>query len=255
MNELMIHVERAVRPVRASLDRRLKMREELLAHRTLLHPTVLEIENQIAGLERQLATIPPRIAGPQSDAPVFGPPPEPPPVQTPSVEWPGPPPSRVVDAKTAEEHTAAVEEFWTLKKVAEQAASHYEQLAQVERQAWEQQCQTPGIRLQTASGGQVEPVRGRSGRLLLVMLTSALAMAAGVGMISSGFGVERPLRTAAEVEAKLSVPIVGTIVTGGPSGSVRHGWRQPVSSLGLMLYGIVLVFLCFGILLMAFGPT
>lgn len=32
MNELMIHVEKAVRPVRASLNRRLKMREELLAH-------------------------------------------------------------------------------------------------------------------------------------------------------------------------------------------------------------------------------
>ena len=237
-----------------------RRREDLLAHRTLLHPTVREIENQIAGLERRLATIPPRAAEPQSATPVFDPPPQkspplPPPVQTPSAQWPGPPPSRVVDGKAAVEHTAAVEEFWTLKKAAEQAASHYEQLAQVERHTWEQQCQTPAVRLQTAAGGQVEPVRGRSGRLLLVMLTSALAMAAGVGMICSGFGTERPLRTAAEVEAKLAVPVVGTIVTGGPSGSVRHGWQQPLGSLGLLLYGMVLVFLCFGILLMAFGPT
>ena len=32
MNELMVHVERAVRPVRARPARKLKMRQELLAH-------------------------------------------------------------------------------------------------------------------------------------------------------------------------------------------------------------------------------
>ena len=32
MNELMVHVERAVRPVRAGPARKLKMRQELLAH-------------------------------------------------------------------------------------------------------------------------------------------------------------------------------------------------------------------------------
>lgn len=236
-----------------------RQREELLAHRTLLHPTVLEIENQIAGLERRLATIPPRIAEPPPAAPLFGPPPElspvQPPAQTSSAQRSELSPSRVVDAKATEEHAAAAQEFRTLEKAAEQAASHYEQLAQVERQAWKQQCQTPAVRLQTAGVGQIKPVPGRSGRLLLVVLTSALAMAAGVGMISSGFGAERPLTTAAEVEAKLAVPVVGTIVTGGPSASLRHGWRQPLGSLGLMLYGGVLVFLCFGILLMAFGPT
>ena len=34
MNELMVHVERAVRPVRANPARKFKMRQELLAHLT-----------------------------------------------------------------------------------------------------------------------------------------------------------------------------------------------------------------------------
>ncbi len=73
-------------------------------------------------------------------------------------------------------------------------------------------------------------------------------------MISSGFSVEHPLRTASEVEAKLPIPVVGTIVTDGSSGGARHGWQQPLSRVGLTLYGVVLVLICVSILLMAFKP-
>jgi hypothetical protein len=239
----------------AEISELTRKREELLADLTPLHPTVLGIEDQITGLERRLATIPQRIAAPQSASPIFNPPLEPPPVQAPSVERSGPPPSQIVDTKTAEGHAAAAKDFWTLKRAAEQAAARYEELAQVERQAWQQQCQTPAVWLETAGVPQVGLAGDRSGRLLIVMLTSALAMAAGVGMISSGFSADRPLKTADEVEAKLSIAVVGTIPTGSPSDAVRRGWQQPLSGLGLTLYGVVLVFLCFGILLMAFRPT
>ena len=88
----------------------------------------------------------------------------------------------------------------------------------------------------------------------LVAWTAALAMAAGIGMISSGLGYDPTLNTADQVRAKLPIPVVGTIPAANQAAAAASRQRpKPVSGFGLIGYGMVLVFICLLILLTAFG--
>jgi len=245
-----------IHPETAELQRQLAELEQhrtlLLAQRTPLHPEVQEVDLRIAGLRQCLASISPQL-------------PEQPPEVLPAEEgptWGAPVAEDLSDTAESTEHVPAEElaaelaeaaqAFHSHKDALDRAEEEYDRLAEAKRRAWEAQISTPSIELELAQVGvPCQPADEPSGSVL-VALASALAVTFGVGLIWSGFDSDVPLATLAAVEAALPVPVVGTIPPMGPASTAPKKQSRRGGGLAKIIYGVLLIGICFGILVAVF---
>jgi hypothetical protein len=222
-----------------------KQRGGLLVKRTLLHPDVRGIEKKILDCRQALEQITRYLPGPDLAGPVIEAPPGSQPL--PKILPPGPVESPVespppLPGDASREHGAAVREFHVYKVAVDDAAEAYERLSLEERRARRRQYAPPGIELQLARVEESIQPADRSAGTMPVALVVALAMAAGVSMITSGLGNDPTLDTAEQVRARLPIPVVGTIPAANP-GAVEANRRRSnrLSGLALIGYGVGLV--------------
>jgi len=227
----------------AELEQR---RAQLLTDRTLAHPEVRHVDIRIAQLRERLASIPDqasddhREASPAAEAPA----PEPPAAQSLSGI-----PDGISPAEMVEQSAEAVEQFHALKEALDQARQEYDRLSEVKRRAWEAQHAIPNIELELAETSELCRPAEHSPQLLLTALAAALAVAAGVGLIKSGFDTDPPLTTREQAEAAVPVPIVGAIpATDSPSAGACQPRSRPTGGLTKIVYGVLLIAVCFGVL-------
>jgi len=162
----------------------------LLLECTPLHPSVQEIELRIADVQREMASIPPKIAQ------------EPPVVLPASILPPdGPDPAEVEAAREAVEH----------------AKQDWQQAHAMERAADRARNEELKVDLLAAEPLPALPAPPHANA---VMLGKALVIAAtsivGLGMISLGASLEPAVSSIAEVQALVPAPVVGVIPAAYP---------------------------------------
>lgn len=235
------------------LLRQRKMRFDLLQGTVQTHPRIRSLDDRIAELEQRLAITPRKIPELAVVRPL------------PDID------AAVEDARSTREPTtsqagaagrlarrqwaATLREYSSCQEAVRLAAGEYDRLVMLERRQWERKALLPGVQVHPAEMPE-EVARaahaGSSPRAVLLALASALAMAAGVAMISSGMESDPALCNAQEVESMLPAPLLGGIPSKSPFAS-----RPPTraaSGMTLLFYGMVLVMVCFGVLLALFGP-
>lgn len=238
-----------------------RRRADLLVDRTPLHPEVREIELRIDALTRQLSAIPRKTPGERAGRPPAAdraPDPQGPPQPTDPPPMTSPPLSDPVEPSPdplAPQPIAAAREFHTLKEAADRATEAYLQAVQLERRAWEQCQREPRIELDLA---QPSPAPTPPARLQLTLLWaalgSALAVTAGVGMISVGAAIQPPFRTVAQVRTALPVPIVGIVPETHPENRPQTPrLRFSLARTTLIVGGLGMIAGCLGLLLQAWG--
>lgn len=215
-------------------------RAEMLQSRTAEHPGVRDLELQLTRLNQQLAGLARQIPASQIPAkqlPTGG---------TPPREPVAPPPaSPAFDPHPlVAEDRAAAAHYLQLRQGVEQAEALVRQAIAAEPQ----RPQTAPAQPQVELASRCESLGPSSGdRLLWVALAAAVAMAAGVGMLSLGLA-DPPLGTVAEVEAALPLPVLGVIgVSATAARPVSSQFTRPLLLL-LLLSGLALVLACIGVL-------
>lgn len=217
------------------LDRR---RWELLVDRTPIHPEVQHVDAQIAQLREMLTNVPRWLPAPsghgvgrnemasqsplhqgQASAEQVKP--------VAPTSLPGPAP----EARAAEQLAAA--------RAAEvQARQNADRLAQLERRAWQQRQACPLVRVQPADRCQVfGETRGRSLPLVLFAGSLGLAMALGVALVALAVGRDPKLRTLAQLQAAIPVPVVGVVKLPPTPTSAKPD--RPAGSFPRLASGIV----------------
>ncbi len=185
----------------------------LLVQCTPLHPSVKQIELQIADVRRQMASIPPKMTPARSDAsPLAALPPD------------APAPGEIEEAQQ-------VVERWNEDLRQAQAA---ERAALTAR----------GEELQVDLFSAEPPPAPR--RATVAMLGKALVTATtsivGLGMISVGASMEPALSTLAELQAVVTAPIVGVIPATHPSRRrASSARRQRLARWGGVTAGLALL--------------
>jgi hypothetical protein len=213
----------------------ISQRDGLLANKTLLHPEVRRLENKILDCRQALEQMPrylpaADVAGPSIEPPAGRQPlPE---ILTPRPLESGPP----SPGQNSLEHEAAVGDFQAHKVALDDAAEAYERVCLAEREALRRQYPPPAIELQLATAGRDSAAAHRAPATMPAALMVALAMAAGVGMITSGLGNDPTLDTAQQVRAILPIPVAGTIPAANPGAAEAHR-RQSNPSSGFALIG------------------
>ncbi len=224
------------------LLRQRKMRSELALGTVHTNPRVRSLDDRIAELEQRLGATPREIPELEVVRPL------------PAI----PPPGEQVGSTrgpATSDTAAALREYSSFQETLRLAADEHDRLVLLERRAWERRALLPGLEVYPAempAGGARVVGRGPSPRAVLLALASALAMAAGVAMISSGVASDPALCNAAEVESMLPAPLVGGIPCRTPVAS-RPSTRA-AGGMTLLFYGMVFVMVCFGALLALFGP-
>ncbi len=234
-------------PEWVELGRQLKesqrRRDRLLSDRTPLHPLVQDAEMQIARLKHRLAQVAEQIfdegAGP-----------------APWEEEPATDASLQEDradafaGAAAKEFAEAVETYETQKTALDRAEQQYDHLGALERQALNEQFRIPNIKLELAETCEVGGPTGSSTQPLLLALMAALTAAVGAVLIS-GFGADQPLLTPDQVERVLSVPVVGSIPATEPLTEQRRASRRRTAGkLARAIFGVLLIAVCVGVLLL-----
>jgi len=228
-------------PLWLELDRErvaLEQRQaQLLVDRTPLHPEVQAVATQIAELREKQARVPRQVPDPSGR--VVAAPPKP------------------VQPTVVTEEPQVAGEVAALRVAVEQAKQNAARFAELERQASAQKLAVPQIDLQLAERchALTRPLTV-SLPLLLIALTSGLAIAIGVGMVLASLHRSHPVRTLAELQSLVPVPIVGTILLAEPSRP-RKSSRSIVSLVRALTftYGLTLITVCLLILFMAFTQT
>ena len=233
----------------AELEQR---RARLLDTRTSLHPEVRDLDARIAGVRQRLPSIP---AHPPEQQPEVSPTEEGP-------TWGAPVAEDLVGTTESTQQVPADElaaelaeaghAFHSHKDALDRAEEEYDRLAEAKRRAWEAQISTPSIELELAQVGEARQPADEPSGSLLVALASALAVTLGVGLIWSGFDSDVPLATLAEAEAALPVPVVGTIPATGPASTAPKKQSRRGGGLAKIIYGVLLIGVCFGILVAVF---
>lgn len=212
------------RELRQQISEVEQRRDQLLQDRTPLHPAVREVEDQLAGLQKQLATIPQQIAGKQPQTTDVS-------SVTPSTESPA---TKEILRKI-EELTAMVEKSRLARETAEQA----------EQQALQEQPKAPQYVVQYAQTAQ-SPTQIDYGwrRLIWTTLAASMLMAFGVGSIALGASIEPPVASVEEVESDLGESILGTIPSDDPVIDVATIRNQSRVRRVVMTIGVVLIVAC-----------
>ncbi|HUT91565.1 MAG TPA: hypothetical protein VMY37_18850 [Thermoguttaceae bacterium] len=233
----------------AELEQR---RARLLDTRTPLHPLVRDVDTRIAGVRDRLASISARLA---EQPPEVSPTEEGPTLGTPVAEdllGTTESTQHVPADELAAELAEAAQAFRSHKDAMDRAEEEYDRLAEAKRRAWEAQISTPSIELEPAQMGEARQPADEPSGSMLVALASALAVTFGVGLIWSGFDSDLPLATLAEAEAALPVPVVGTIPATGPASTAPKKRSRVGGGLAKIIYGVLLIGVCFGILVAVF---
>jgi hypothetical protein len=231
-------------------------RAELIEQRTAAHPIVRDTDFRIAEVEQRLASIPRQVRSARSELPVIRPAPGGPPasVQTlPPAEAPREP-ARIFPAETAQQYTETVRLFLLHRDALADARRTYDRLARLERETWQARHDTARIDVALAGPCASWTRPAHSPRLLLMALALGLTGAVGVGMISNGAAAEPTFATAAEVEAALSAPIVGTVpATDPPESKAKSQYLPSTDRLVLIACGGLLILLTAGVVLAMLG--
>ncbi len=184
-------------------------RAELLVSRTPVHPSVVDVDERIGSLRRQLAAIPRSIAVEPPEEPGLSlelsepvAEREPPAVATAEPELP---------AAHASSDSAAAAELARLEAAAADATERCRQVEAVEL-AVRTRCGA-GPRIQWTAATVPAPTADGGVRFdwLLASLAAGLAAAVGVGLISGGLAMERPLDSIERIEALCSAPVLAEI--------------------------------------------
>lgn len=233
----------------ASLRQR---RAELLEQRTAAHPIVRDTDFRIAEVEQRLASIPRHARSARPELPVIRPAPGNSPRE----------PARIFPAETARQHTETAQQYtgtvrlFLLHRDALAGARRtYDRLARLERETWQARYYDTA-RIDVALAGPCASWTrpAHSPRLLLMALALGLTGAVGVGMISNGAAAEPTFATAAEVEATLSAPIVGTVpATDPPESKAKSQYLPSTDRLALIACGGLLILLTAGVVLAMLG--
>ena len=188
--------------------------QEMLNELTRFHPKVLQADVEIATVEQRLQTVARQIPGSPAalPEPVAPEPPDKSLVEQSPAE---PPPGEA--ARLAPQRAELAQISRNLKSDADTAADVYRRASQTEQTAWQRHQQQPQIELVLAEA-TVMPVSSKPPTALLsVALAAGLAAAAGVGLLCSGATMEPTLNTIDQIEAALSVPVIGSIAAKSPS--------------------------------------
>lgn len=213
-------------------------RAGLLQTRTPEHPSVRDLESELARLNQQLQALARRI--PASELPAG---------QRPMREAVVPPPVAAappIDLQPiAQDDRAAAAHYDQLRQIDQRAEEHVQQVAEAQRQS----LPPAGPSLALVEPAQrCEPMPGSpAGRpLLLVALVAAVAMASGVGMMTLGLA-EPPLLTVADAQAALPVPVVGVVsVSGAEALAARRSPR--LARVAWLGSGLLVIVACGGLL-------
>lgn len=207
-------------------------RSQLLADRTPQHPAVQEIDVRIADAEEQLAAIPKFVPDPVAkNASATG--------ASPSVVGRTAAPAA---SSAAAENQQKLNDLNAAIRRARRARTDAE-LA--EQQATQRQQAEPQLTMQPAQAVQ-DPLVVDYGwrRLVGSALAAGVLMAFGVGMVSFGAGVEPAVATAAEVEAMLGSPIIGTVPAHDSMADPTEPQHQTRLRRAAITIGLVLAAAC-----------
>jgi hypothetical protein len=211
-------------------------RAELLLSRTAMHPSVQDLEGELARSEQQLKEIPRQIPA-EEHATASAP-------ATPTVP---PQPPKADSQPVAQNGGTLAKRFEELRQAVEQARLHCQEAAQCDRPNLPS---GPPLEIQLADGSRRLEGARSSQRWLLAALAAGLAMAAGAGMVSMGM-VEQPLSNATDAQAALPVPIVGVISTQSSEPiRVVSGGAQVLAQSLLVISGVALMVICLGVVAM-----
>lgn len=211
-------------------------RDELLTNRTKAHPVVVAVGQRIALLEERLASVP-REPAPNEGSDLAA----------------GEGALAAVEAAQEEvqqEYAKTVRKFAARKEALDQARQEYDRLLASQRGSRERQF--PGATIEVELADSSEPIRpaAASSGLLLVALAAGLAVAAGVGLIKSGFDTDRPLATQQQAEMAVRVPIIGVIPEA--ADQTTNEPSRFSSGVAKILSGVSLVAVSFGLLVLVF---
>jgi hypothetical protein len=209
-------------------------RDELLTSRTPMHPVVLATEQRIARLEERLASIP--LESPREEKVVSS-----------SSE------GRLAAAEAELEYAATAREFGARKETLDRARQEYERLLALQRGSRAGQFQGANIEVELADTSEaIGPVAASSG-LVLVALAAGLAVAAGVGLIKSGFDTDPPLESLEQAQTALRIPIVGVIpAADGAADRAADEPRRFSGGLAKIISGASLVAVSFAFLALVY---
>ena len=212
-----------------------RRREELLVTRTPAHPLVEEIQQRIAETEQLFNSLAETVPNGQPQVTIE---PEKPTAVEPAFEE---------DVETARE-------FRKLKRAVAETSDALETAARAERELLAQPQQMPAMWVEPARPTKLSQKPSRRPGLALLALAASLAMASGVGMISTAAGMSRPVSSVAEVRDTLPVPVVGSIrpISSEASHSPVKSHR-PLVRVTAMIGGLVLVVGCIVAMIGALG--
>ncbi|NQU21165.1 MAG: hypothetical protein HQ567_07770 [Candidatus Nealsonbacteria bacterium] len=210
------------------LDELIRSRAEMLIDMTELHPKVLQINIEIAALQQRLQTVARLIHG--SPATIAGTA-----VPQPLAERPA----------TTQRQAELAQTVQSLKANADTAEETYRQASQTERAAWQRHQQQPRIELMLAGPTVLPASHQPPTGLLSVALAAGLAAVAGMGLFSTGVAMEPTLNTVDQIEAALTVPVIGTVaaITPADDSSAVGPW-QSVARAALIFTGLLLIAGC-----------
>jgi hypothetical protein len=209
-----------------------RSRSQLLADRTPLHPAVQEIDVRIADAEEQLAAVPKLVPDAAARNALTA----------------GASPSAVDRAAGPAASSVAAEDEQKLNGLnaaLRRARRVCNDAELTEQQAAQRQQAGPQLTVQPAQAVQ-DPLVVDYGwrRLLGSALAAGVLMAFGIGMVSFGAGVEPAVATAAEVEAVLGSPIIGTMPAHDPAADPTEPQHQTRLRRAAIAIGLVLVAAC-----------
>jgi hypothetical protein len=193
-------------------------RRVLLFERTLLHPSVQEIEARIHDANREIASIPPKIT------------------QEPA--------ATVLPAALTPADAPAAAEVQAAQQAAEQSKEDSRHAQAIERAAQTARGEELSVDLLPAEPLPQPPATPRAATLILgKALVTATTSIIGLGMICFGASLEPALSSIAELQSLVPVPVVGLVPAAHPS-RCRTGspLRQRLARWGWMSAGLALLF-------------
>jgi hypothetical protein len=207
-----VHPARVDNPDWVDLNRQLsglqRRRAKLLVDRTPLHPEVQETELRIAEAQRRLAETERWLPARQGAD-----------VSAPSLA--------VTPRATPEVDRAATEAALDKLKGAVAAARRASELsARRERDAWQTGQHPPKVDVQWAVALEAPPPSTALRlRLALAALAAGLTATVGLGMVATGAAIEPALRSAAQIQTILALPVLGIVPETDPARAARS--RRP----------------------------
>ena len=208
---------------------------QLLINRTPIHPEVREAQGRLADMQRRLMETQRWIPGRQTGAAT---------------------PATIASESLAAAQTTisrgadAVEALKKLKEAVQQATGANDAATRTEREALQARQQEPQIDLELAQMKAAPPSLPTPLRLALAAIAAGLTTTVGLGMIATGATIEPTVNSLAQVNAVLTVPVIGVV----PETNRLNTARSSRSTLLRMLWiatGSIVVVSCVAAMLLS----